>query len=205
MQPCSTCSYTASNAVQWKCAAPCNNSLCWNAQEHFRSHKPGKTAAQRARQQAALLANVPEDQRGKLSADMLNAATGLGMVTTRSPQADRAPAVRGFLSPGGPGARAVAQHTCRLRRTGVLRVAYACVQQAVSARPTGSQDMKLVGHAETSSTGACGQAALGLLSSNAWPRCLDKSKPAWSCRRRAARLRIMHPTAMLYLCMSACK
>ncbi len=73
-----------------ECVGQCAlQALCWHAQEHFRSQKPEKTAAQLARQQAALLANVPEDQRGKLSVDMLNAATGLGMVNARSPRADR--------------------------------------------------------------------------------------------------------------------
>ena len=51
-------------------------------QEHFKAQKPKKTAAQLARQQAALLANVPDDQKGKLNADILNVATGLGMVCT---------------------------------------------------------------------------------------------------------------------------
>ena len=64
---------------------PAITGRCWNVQEHFRSQKPEKTAAQLARQQAALLASVPEDQRGKLSADMLNAATGLGMVNAAAP------------------------------------------------------------------------------------------------------------------------
>ncbi|KAK9823016.1 hypothetical protein WJX81_007094 [Elliptochloris bilobata] len=48
--------------------------------KHFKSQKPKKTPAQRARQQAALLANVAEEQRGKLNADILDAATELGMV-----------------------------------------------------------------------------------------------------------------------------
>ena len=56
-----------------------DQSALW-LQEHFNAQKPKKTAAQLARQQAALLANVPDDQKGKLDADILNAATGLGMV-----------------------------------------------------------------------------------------------------------------------------
>ena len=64
--------------VQQLCGEP---PAPWH-QEHFNAQKPKKTAAQLARQQAALLANIPEDQRGQLNANILSAATGLGMVCT---------------------------------------------------------------------------------------------------------------------------
>lgn len=62
-------------------------------QEHFKRQKPEKTAAQLARQQAALLASVPEEQRGRLNADILNAATELGMVCWSLPCYCCSPAV----------------------------------------------------------------------------------------------------------------
>ena len=45
-------------------------------QEHFRRHKPAKTAEQRDRQRQQLLAGVPEEQRALIDETMLGAATG---------------------------------------------------------------------------------------------------------------------------------
>lgn len=45
-------------------------------QEHFRRHKPAKTAEQRDRQRQQLLAQVPEEQRALIDETMLGAATG---------------------------------------------------------------------------------------------------------------------------------
>jgi hypothetical protein len=54
--------------------------LLTSPQAHFKAHKPAKTAEQAARQQAALLGNLPEAQRGQVSAQLLANAAGLGMV-----------------------------------------------------------------------------------------------------------------------------
>ena len=47
-----------------------------NLQEHFRQHKPAKTAEQHDRQRQQLLAGVPEEQRALIDETMLGAATG---------------------------------------------------------------------------------------------------------------------------------
>lgn len=49
-------------------------------QAHFKATKPAKTDAQLAAQKAAFLASVPEADRDKLPAGLLDTATSLGMV-----------------------------------------------------------------------------------------------------------------------------